>query len=211
MWLDTLVSLCRPSLSPATRVAPCGVNLVRAVCSVSQCGWGRVLPGWIASFLWFPPYRHRDTCLPWPLPSHHINRRGFIEKFIVTQLIRKVSTSMEPERASEKLPDGIYQDVSKSFWTGRLERELQMVQLSATRCSCVAILWVSLVSFAAITFCVASLRVFIVLVVYFVIDQSGNFRIYPRIPNQWSLVHTLSPCLYKNHFNIILPSTTKSF
>jgi hypothetical protein len=30
--------------------------------------------------------------------------------------------------------------VSKSFRTGRLERELQMVQLSATRCSCIAIL-----------------------------------------------------------------------
>jgi len=30
----------------------------------------------------------------------------------------------------------IYDGVSKSFRTGRLERELQMVQLSATRCSC---------------------------------------------------------------------------
>jgi len=30
--------------------------------------------------------------------------------------------------------------VSKSFRTGCLERELQMVQLSATRCSCIAIL-----------------------------------------------------------------------
>jgi hypothetical protein len=45
-----------------------------------------------------------------------------------------------------------------------------MVQLSATRCSCVAILWVSLVSFVAITLCVASQRVFII-VVYFVIDS----------------------------------------
>jgi hypothetical protein len=34
----------------------------------------------------------------------------------------------------------IYEDVSKSFRTGRLERELQMVQLSATTCSCIAIL-----------------------------------------------------------------------
>jgi hypothetical protein len=34
------------------------------------------------------------------------------------------------------------------------------------------------VSFAVITFCVASQRVFVV--VYFVIDQSGNFRIHPR-------------------------------
>jgi len=37
-----------------------------------------------------------------------------------------------------------HEGVSKSFWTGRLERELQMVQLSATRCSCIAILWVRL-------------------------------------------------------------------
>jgi hypothetical protein len=50
-----------------------------------------------------------------------------------------------------------------------------MVQLSATRCSCIAILWVSLVSFAVISVCVASQRVFVVVVVvvlvpvYFVI------------------------------------------
>jgi hypothetical protein len=72
-----------------------------------------------------------------------------------------------------------YQGVSKSFRTGSQARELQMVQLFATRCSCIAILWVSLVSFAAITLCVASQRVFIV-IVYFVID-SGNFWTYPRI------------------------------
>jgi hypothetical protein len=30
----------------------------------------------------------------------------------------------------------VYEGVSKSFRTGRLERELQMVQLSAIRCSC---------------------------------------------------------------------------
>jgi hypothetical protein len=46
----------------------------------------------------------------------------------------------------------------------------QMVQLSATMCSCIAILWVSLVSSAAIILCVASQRVFIV-VVYFVIHS----------------------------------------
>jgi hypothetical protein len=46
--------------------------------------------------------------------------------------------------------------VSKSFRTDRLELEPQMVQLSATRCSCIAILRVSLVSFSAITLCVAS-------------------------------------------------------
>jgi hypothetical protein len=47
-------------------------------------------------------------------------------------------------------------------------RELQMLQLSAIRCSYIAILWVSLVSFAL---CVASQRVFIGAVVYFVIDS----------------------------------------
>jgi hypothetical protein len=43
-----------------------------------------------------------------------------------------------------------------------------MVQLSANTCSCIAILLVSLVSFAAITLCVVP-RVFIIIVVYFVI------------------------------------------
>jgi hypothetical protein len=46
--------------------------------------------------------------------------------------------------------------VSKSFRTGRLEGKLQMVQLSATRCSFMAILLVSLVSFAVITLYIAS-------------------------------------------------------
>jgi len=34
----------------------------------------------------------------------------------------------------------IYEGVSKSFGTDRLEREMQMVQLSATRCSSIPIL-----------------------------------------------------------------------
>jgi hypothetical protein len=68
-----------------------------------------------------------------------------------------------------------YEGVSKSFRTGRLARELQMVELSATRCSCITTLWVSLVSFAAITLCVASQRVFIVY--FFTSTQSGNFWI----------------------------------
>jgi hypothetical protein len=55
-----------------------------------------------------------------------------------------------------------YEGASKSFRTGRLEQGLQMVQLSASRCSCIAILRVSLVSFIAIAICIASQRVFIV-------------------------------------------------
>jgi hypothetical protein len=50
----------------------------------------------------------------------------------------------------------LYEDVSKSFWTGCLEWELQMVQPSATKYNFIAILCVSLVSFAIINFCVAS-------------------------------------------------------
>jgi hypothetical protein len=63
-----------------------------------------------------------------------------------------------------------YDGVSKSLWTTCLEQELQMVQLSATRWSFTAILWVSLVSFATITLYVASQQVFIVVSIYFVID-----------------------------------------
>jgi hypothetical protein len=75
-----------------------------------------------------------------------------------------------------------YEGVSKSFRTGRLEREPQMVQLSAIRCCYIAILWVSLVSFAAITLCVASQRVFIVAILLVSLStRSGDFWI--------SLVH----------------------
>jgi len=72
----------------------------------------------------------------------------------------------------------LYKGVSKSFWTGCLEWELKMVQLSATRCSCIAVLWVSLASFSAVTLCVVS-RVFIV-VVCLVMDSVRNFWIHPR-------------------------------
>jgi hypothetical protein len=53
--------------------------------------------------------------------------------------------------------------VFRKFRICRLERELQIVQLSATRCSRIAILWVSLVSFGTITLYVVSQRVFIVI------------------------------------------------
>jgi hypothetical protein len=62
-----------------------------------------------------------------------------------------------------------YEGVSESFRTGFLERELQIALLSASKCRCIAILWVSLASFAPITLRVASQRVFFV--VYFFIDS----------------------------------------
>jgi len=63
----------------------------------------------------------------------------------------------------------VYEGVFKSSQAGHLERELQMVQLSATGCSCVTILWASLVSFATIILCVAFHQVFIF--VYLIIDS----------------------------------------
>jgi hypothetical protein len=45
---------------------------------------------------------------------------------------------------------------------------MQNVQLSAARYSYIAILWVSLVGFAAVTLCIASQRMFIVVSVYFI-------------------------------------------
>jgi hypothetical protein len=88
----------------------------------------------------------------------------------------------------------VYEGVSNSFRTGRLERELQLVQLSATRWSCIAILWVSLVSFATITLCIAFQRVFIVIMsVYFVMSRSGNFWIHPCM-----CVYTMTCCVLVN-------------
>jgi len=54
----------------------------------------------------------------------------------------------------------MYESVSISFRSGRLERELQMVQLSALGAG-----------FAAITLCVNSQRVFVVVIIYFVIES----------------------------------------
>jgi hypothetical protein len=65
----------------------------------------------------------------------------------------------------------MYEGVTKSFRTGCLVRALQMIQFSATRCSCTAILWVSLVSFAAIILCVASQRAIPKVSVYFLIGS----------------------------------------
>jgi hypothetical protein len=55
------------------------------------------------------------------------------------------------------------------------------------------------VSFAAIILGVASQRVFIVVSVYFVMTQSGNFWIHPRsveIKNAWSYTSTPQVCLH---------------
>jgi hypothetical protein len=55
-----------------------------------------------------------------------------------------------------------------------------MIELYDTKCSYIASLSVSLVSFAAITLCVASQQVFTLVSIYFGMTQSGNFWIHPR-------------------------------
>jgi hypothetical protein len=76
-------------------------------------------------------------------------------------------------------------------------RELQMVQLSATRCSCIAILSVSLVSFAAITLCVASQRVIPKVSLYFVIDSVRKILDTPSCVNHAIYILYFMQRLYK--------------
>jgi hypothetical protein len=83
---------------------------------------------------------------------------------------------------------------------GCLEWELQMVQLSATRCSCITILWVSLVSFATITLCVASEWVFIVVSVYFVTYSVWKLLDTPNIC-PWCLVWPFNAFLRNDQSN----------
>jgi hypothetical protein len=108
----------------------------------------------------------------------------------------------------------LYEGVSKSFQTGHLELELQMVQLSAIRCNYITNFWVSLVSFAAITLSVASQQVFIV-VIYFIIDsvrklldtpsylQTAPFIFYYTVPQLFVALHTDWPlCIMLYSFEI---------
>jgi hypothetical protein len=87
----------------------------------------------------------------------------------------------------------VYEGVSKSYRTGRLEREMQMVQLSVTKCSCIAVLWVSLVSFAAITLCVDSQRVFICCLFRYRLSPEtfGYSLVYSRVRLELTLISTL--------------------
>jgi hypothetical protein len=94
--------------------------------------------------------------------------------FIPSNTLRSVPNELTrpvPGQEADVIHVWKYEGVSKSFRTGPLERKLQMVQLSTTRCSCIAILWVSLRSSAAITLCVASQQVVPKVSVYFIIDS----------------------------------------
>jgi hypothetical protein len=83
----------------------------------------------------------------------------------------------------------MYEGAIKSFQTGHLQWELQMVQLSATRCSIIAILWVSLVSFATITLCVASQWVYC-LFHYRLSPKTFEYNLVWSYPPQDAILHT---------------------
>jgi hypothetical protein len=104
------------------------------------------------------------------------------KKWLCQHMQKNMRPAFQHEHSTVK-----YDGVSKSFRTGRLEQELQMIQLSATRCSCITILWVSLVSFAAITLSVVFQRVFIV--VYFVIDTPSYTKVSKAITS-FVITHT---------------------
>jgi hypothetical protein len=138
------------------------------------------------SFEWSLPSRFSKQnfvyishlCLSWVGTCHHGTVRSQVADgghgFIYVRQLRIywLSSRWQPTSVSELggFLRTIYDGVSKSFRNCRPERELQMVLLSADRCSFTTLLWVSLVSFTAITLCVAS-RVFIIVSVYYVIDS----------------------------------------
>jgi hypothetical protein len=71
-------------------------------------------------------------------------------------------------------------------------RFVKAAELIATRCSCITILWFSLVSFVAITLCVASQRVF---VFYFVIDSVRKLLVTPSYKIPRKVIFTIvNPC-----------------
>jgi len=60
--------------------------------------------------------------------------------FLCYNFLRKNTSTIITIQKEYPYLEYTHEGVPKSFRTGRLEQELQMVQLSATRCSCIAIL-----------------------------------------------------------------------
>jgi hypothetical protein len=88
--------------------------------------------------------------------------------------------------------------VSENLRTGCLERELQTVQLSTTRCSCIATLWVSVVSFAAITLWTGQQRVTPKVSVHFFIDSVRKLldsHSYAYVYYIHTYIHTYITCV----------------
>jgi hypothetical protein len=90
-----------------------------------------------------------------------------------------------------------YKGVSKSFRTGHLEWELQTVQLSATRCNCITILWVlppyPLCCFSSVHFYCFSVQKLLDTTLY-IRTQKLNLKARQNIfPVHLSLLHSCIP------------------
>jgi hypothetical protein len=83
------------------------------------------------------------------------------KKFFSVHFISHFRVSINTYQAISKFPN----------WPPGVRTANGTAFCSDTRCNCIAILSVSLVSFAAVTLCVASQGVFIVVSVYFIIDS----------------------------------------
>jgi hypothetical protein len=120
----------------------------------------------------FGSYEQRNFLTTWANTQHHTVISSGVPTLPKQRCIHLELQALLPHHPRFlALSHKLYEGVSKSFGTGHLERQLQMVQLSAIRCSCITVLWVSLKSFAAITFSVASQREIPKVSVYFVIDS----------------------------------------
>jgi hypothetical protein len=95
------------------------------------------------------------TCVRTEFPGHS-STNAYVESLLCTSYIIShsvmqiniVGTLISKQVLIENLLNCVYEGVPTSFRTGHLERELKMVQFSATRCSCIPILVVSLESSA---------------------------------------------------------------
>jgi hypothetical protein len=110
--------------------------------SYRRYGKGR---GWIPGSTPHPTAHHvQNDRSPLTLLSLYSRCRGGWTLKFTAHLHRvprlRICGSSRPCLCSERCRTQTYEGVSKRFRTGRLERELQMVQISATRCSCIAIL-----------------------------------------------------------------------
>jgi hypothetical protein len=125
----------------------------------------------IFSLKWIPS--QYSLCYPFflgtPISLDYVLISQYFLHYTTSFLFICSSSSMRIPYATRSFLGTTYEGVSKSFWTGWLEQELQMIQLSATRYSYTTTLQVSLESLATITLHVASQQVFIV--AYFVIDS----------------------------------------
>jgi hypothetical protein len=118
----------------------------------------------------------------WPLTSIYCRRQESVELYLHSPNTPPWRDAQKSHRDNFKARSwyntfGPYWPsliTSKTLWNVRMYPKVSGLAAWSENCkwySCIAILWVSLVKFAAITLCVPSQRVFIVAVVYFVIDS----------------------------------------